>query len=143
MMLARQMRSSRARRPSAWRWVAGGLAVLFGLATLIEGGHVLFGGPEARAQAGNVVPFVLVFNFGAGFAYVAAGAAALAGRSWAVWLARALAASTLLVFVALGVHVLGGGAFETRTMVAMTLRSLFWVVQSLTLPALLRRASSS
>lgn len=121
------------------RWIAGGLAVAFGLATLVEGGHALFGGPEARAEAGKIVPFVLVFNFSAGFAYVAAGAAALAGRTWASWLARALAASTLLVFAAFGVHVLLGGEFETRTVVAMTLRSLFWVAQALTLPALLRR----
>lgn len=126
-------------RSGLWRWVAGGLAVAFGLATLAEGGQVLFGGPEARAEAGNVVPFVLMFNFGAGFAYVAAGVATLAGRAWAVWLARAIAAATLLVFVVFGVHALQGGAFETRTFVAMTVRTLFWVAQSLTLPALLRR----
>lgn len=122
----------------AWRRVAGGLAVAFGVATLFEGGHVLFGGPEASAAAGHVVPFVLLFNFSAAFAYVAAGLATLAGRAWALWLARALAAATLLVFAAFGVHVLRGGAFETRTVVAMSLRSLFWVAQSLVLPALLR-----
>ena len=131
--------TSEAARSSVWRWVGGGLAVAFGLATLAEGGHVLFGGPQARAEAGNVVPFVLMFNFGAAFAYVAAGVATLAGRAWAVWLARAIAAATLLVFLAFGVHALQGGAFETRTLVAMTVRTLFWVAQSLTLPALLRQ----
>ncbi len=123
------------------RWVAGGLAVAFGLATVVEGGHVLFGGAEARAEAGHVVPFVLVFNFSAAFVYVLTGAVTLAGRSWAIWLARALAASTLLVFAAFGVHVLQGGAFETRTVVAMTVRAAFWVAQSLALPSLLRRAA--
>ncbi|MBK7578873.1 MAG: hypothetical protein IPI67_01590 [Myxococcales bacterium] len=123
--------------------MAGGLALAFGLATLAEGGGVLFGGPAARAEAGNVVPFVLVFNFAAGFIYVVAGAATLARRAWAVWLARALALATGLVFVAFGVHVIGGGAFEVRTVVAMTLRTLFWVVQALALPSLLRRGSSS
>lgn len=108
------------RSPSAWRWVAGGLAVAFGLATLAEGGQVLFGGPAARAEAGRVVPFVLAFNFGAAFFYFATGAATLARQSWAVWLARALAGATALVFLAFGVHVLQGGAFETRTGVAMT-----------------------
>ncbi|HSQ61996.1 MAG TPA: hypothetical protein VLM85_02235 [Polyangiaceae bacterium] len=124
---------------TGWRWLAGALAVAFGVATGVEGGHVLFGGAEARAEAGNVVPFVLVFNFSAAFVYAAAGAATLADRPWAVWLARALAASTLLVFAAFGVHVLLGGAFATRTVVAMTLRSAFWVAQSFVLPALLRR----
>ncbi len=126
-------------RPSAWRWIAGGLAVVFGLATLVEGGHVLFGGPLARAEAGNVVPFVLAFNFGAGFLYVVTGAATLARRAWAVWPARVLAVTTALVFVAFGAHVLQGGAFETRTVLAMTLRTAFWVVQALALPSILRR----
>jgi hypothetical protein len=132
-------------RPAApaWRWVAGGLAVVFGLATLFEGGHVLFGGAQARAEAGNVVPFVLAFNFGAAFFYVAAGVGALAGRAWAIWIARGLAVSSALVFAAFGAHVVQGGAFEPRTVMAMTLRTSFWVAQALVLPALLRRGRES
>ncbi len=126
-------------RSTLGRGALGATAVLFGVATLVEGGHVLFGGPAARAEAGNVVPFVLLFNFGAGFAYVTAGLAALLGRSWATWLARALAVATLGVFVAFGVHVLAGGAFELRTVIAMTLRSGFWVTQALLLPRVLDR----
>ncbi len=122
----------------AWRWVAGGLAVAFGLATLAEGGHVLFGGPAASAEAGHVVPFVLAFNFGASFVYVATGAATLARRVWAVWPARALTLATALVFAAFGAHVLQGGAFEARTVVAMTIRTAFWAAQALALPCLLR-----
>ena len=117
----------------ALRWALGALAVAFALATLLEGGSVLFGGPSARAAAGNVVPFVLVFNFVAGFGYVLAGVATLRQRRWALWIARGLALSTLAVFVALAVHALLGGAFEPRTPVAMTLRSAFWIAQSLVL----------
>ena len=119
--------------------VIGLSAVLFGIATLVEGGHVLFGGRAARADAGNVVPFVLLFNFGAGFAYVATGLAALLGRSWATWIARSLAIATLGVFVAFGAHALTGGAHELRTVIAMTLRSGFWVTQALLLPRVLER----
>ena len=126
-----------AQRFRVWRWIAGGLALAFGIATLVEGGHVLFGGPGARAEAGDVVPFVLAFNFGAGFAYVLAGLLTLLRRKWAVWIARAIALSTMLVFGAFGLHVLSGGAYETRTLVAMSLRSGFWVVQALVLPRLL------
>ena len=121
------------------RWALGATAVLFGVATLVEGGHVLFGGPAARQEAGNVVSFVLLFNFGAGFAYVLAGLAALLGGSWATWIARALAVATLVVVVAFGVHVLAGGPFELRTVIAMTLRSGFWVTQALLLPRVLDR----
>jgi len=121
------------------RWALGATAVLFGVATLVEGGHVLFGGAAVREEAGNVVSFVLLFNFGAGFAYVVAGLAALLGRSWATWIARALAVTTLGLFVAFGAHVLSGGAFELRTVIAMTLRSGFWVSQALLLPRVLDR----
>lgn len=120
------------------RWLAGALALVFGLATLAEGGHVLFGGAEARATAGDVVPFVLIFNFGAGFAYVAAGVGTLLARTWAVPVARVLALATVAVFIAFAVHVFTGGAFERRTVGAMTLRSVFWTAQALLLPRLLR-----
>ncbi len=119
---------------SRWRWPLGVIALVFGLASVIEGGQVLFGGPEVRAQAGDTVPFVLAFNFGAGFAYMLAGGATLLRRQHAIWLARGLAAATLIVFLALGVHVMVGGAFETRTIIAMSVRSLFWVAQALLIP---------
>lgn len=127
-----------ARHLTLIRWAAGLAAVAFGVATLAEGGHTLFGGPEVRAAAGHVVPFVLLFNFGAGFVYIATGLSVLARRTWAAGLARALAAATLLVFAAFGVHVLAGGAFEPRTVAAMTVRSGFWMAQALLLPWLFR-----
>lgn len=112
-------------------WVLRGLgagAILFGLATVIEGGRTLLGGPEARAAAGAYVPFVLWFNFLAGFAYSAAGLGLVAGRRWAAKLALAIAASTLVVFAALGLHIALGGGYEPRTVAAMTLRSAFWLL---------------
>lgn len=105
----------------------GVLGVAFGLATLVEGGRVLFGGPEARAAAGNVVEFVLRFNFGAGLFYVFAGGAMLLGRPAARMLATALAVTSAAVFAMLIGHIGAGGAFEKRTLVAMLLRTSFWV----------------
>lgn len=102
--------------------VAAVVAVLFGAATVASGGNVLFGG--GAAAAGNYVPFVLWFNFIAGFFYVAAGIGLWRRRRWAVWLAAALAALTALAFAAFGWHVAAGGAFEMRTVAAMTLRTL-------------------
>lgn len=125
------------RATSAVRWGLGLSAVLFGMATLVEGGHVLFGGPAARAEAGNIVPFVLAFNFAAGFVYVIAGLGIMTRRRWVLGVARSLAVSTLLVFAMLGVHIVAGGAFEARTVMAMTLRSAFWVAQALALARIL------
>lgn len=107
--------------------VLGVIAVLFGLVTLKEGASVLFFDGAARAAAGHYVPFVLWFNWLAGFAYVAAGIGLLRGSDWAPRLAAMLAAATLLVFAAFGAHIATGQPYETRTVAAMTLRSLFWV----------------
>ena len=86
-------------------WAISLVAVIFGLLTIKEGGAVLFGDEAARAAAGNYVPFVLWFNFVAGFAYVVAGAGLWLQQNWAVWLAVAIAAATALTFAAFSVHV--------------------------------------
>ena len=99
----------------------------FGLLTIWAGGHTLFGGEAVRQAAGAYVPFVLWFNFLAGFAYVAAAAGLWRQQRWAAALALAIAVTTLVVFAAFGAHVLRGGAFEARTVAAMTLRSVVWL----------------
>ena len=103
------------------------VAVAFGLLTIKEGGTVLFGGEAARAAAGNYVPFVLWFNFVAGFAYVVAGIGLWMQSRWAVWLAIAIAAATALTFAAFGAHVYFGGSYEQRTAIAMSMRTLVWI----------------
>ena len=70
---------------------------------------------------------MLWFNFVAGFAYVIAGAGLWLQQRWAVWLAVAIAAATALTFAAFGAHVYSGGAYEPRTVIAMSLRTLVWV----------------
>ena len=77
-------------------WAISLVAVGFGLLTLKEGGAILVGGEAEQASAGNYVPFVLWFNFLAGFAYVIAGAGLWLRHRWAVWLAVVIAAATAL-----------------------------------------------
>ena len=110
-----------------WLHGASVLAVLFGLMTIKEGGTVLFGGEAARTAVGAYVPFVLWFNFLAGFAYVVAGLALWWRQGWAAGLALGIALATALVFVAFGIYVVNGGAYETRTMAAMALRTTVWM----------------
>ncbi len=107
------------------------IAVAFGLLTIVSGGRALFGSEAQRAAAGAYVPFVLWFNFAAGFAYVVAGAGLRLQRRWAATLAALIAVATLLVFAAFGAHVLTGGEFEKRTVAAMSLRSIVWIVIAL------------
>ena len=106
------------------------MAIAFGAVTVYSGGQALFGSPEARAAVGNAVPLVLWFNFFAGFVYILAGAGLLRRRPWALYAALALASTTALIAAAFGVHVLSGGAFEMRTIGALAIRLLFWIVVS-------------
>lgn len=113
------------------RWdilIAAVVVTLFGLLTVLSGGRALFGGLEARAAVGDAVPFVLWFNFLAGFAYVAAGIGLILQTNWATKLSIAILVATVLVMIAFGVHVLLGGAYEMRTVWAMNLRTVVWGV---------------
>ena len=102
------------------------LAVVFGLMTLKAGGSVLFGGEAARRAAGDYVPFVVWFNFIAGFAYVAAGL----GIWWRWppirWLTVSIVAGSAVTYAAFGLHIWSGGAWEVRTVVAMAIRTGLW-----------------
>ena len=109
-------------------WVIGFVAVLFGLMTIKSGGQVLLGDEAAVAAAGDYVPFVLWFNFTAGFVYLIAGIGIALRKSWAVGLSLLIAVATLLVYAAFGLHIYFEGAYETRTVMAMTLRSTVWTV---------------
>jgi uncharacterized membrane protein (DUF2068 family) len=120
-------------------WAISLVAVVFGLLTIKEGGTILFGDEAARIAAGNYVPFVLWFNFMSGFAYVIAGAGLWLQQRWAVWLAVAIAAAIVLTFAAFGMYINSGGAYEQRTVVAMILRTLVWVVIAALATQALRR----
>ncbi len=108
-------------------WIVSFVAIIFGLMTLKEGGLVLFGPQEYEQQAGNYVAFVLWFNFIAGFFYIVAGVCLFLQKQVGIRLAIIIALSTVIVFVAFAVHIFSGGEFETRTLIAMSLRSLVWI----------------
>ncbi|WP_417433135.1 hypothetical protein [Hoeflea sp.] len=120
------------KKRSGWGLRAVAMAGLaFGLLTILSGGTALFGSDAARAAVGNAVPFVLWFNFLAGFAYVAAAVGLLMRRRWGLWLSVAIVIATALVFIAFGIHVQLGGLFEMRTVGAMALRMGVWGIIAL------------
>lgn len=103
--------------------IAGFVAIVFGMLTVFAGGRALF---ASDAAVGDVVPFVLRFNFMAGFAYILAGVGLLRAERSAVWISLAILAMTFLVAVALGIYIQQGGAYAPRTLAAMALRILVW-----------------
>src|SRR3972149_4221446 len=83
-----------------WAIAAALIAVVFGIVTIFVGGKTLFGGTEEMAAAGGIVPFVLWFNFIAGFAYVIAGFGLFLWKRWAAQLSVAIAAATVAGVIA-------------------------------------------
>ncbi|MBN8184573.1 hypothetical protein JF549_26855 [Labrenzia aggregata] len=119
--------------------MAGAAAAVFGVMTVVSGGTVLFGGDQLSRLAGNVVSFVLWFNFLAGFAYVMTGIGLWFARGWARWMAIAILIGTAIVLCAFLVYVSQGGPHETRTLVALIFRTGFWaIVASTALRAVIR-----
>ena len=104
--------------------IAAVVAVAFGLLTVVEGGRALFGG----AEMGEFVPLFLGFIFAAGFAYVFAGMGLCYGKTGAGMLSMAIAAATAVVLAGFLWHVWHGGAYETRTMVALPVRLGLWII---------------
>ena len=107
-------------------WIITVIAVLFGLLTIKAGGSVLFIDGSDRVAAGHYVPFVLWFNFLTGFAYLLAGIGLFRQQRWAAWLAVFIVSATIIIFTLFGLHILNDGLYETRTVLAMSLRTTVW-----------------
>lgn len=103
------------------------IAALFGIATIVSGGNSLFDLHGTENSTAKVVPFVLYFNFVAGFAYIFTGVGLILKRRWAPLSAAAIAIATVMVFLGLGGWILAGNAYAMRTVVAMSLRTAFWL----------------
>jgi hypothetical protein len=121
------------------RRTAAGVAVLFGLATLVAGLRVLLG----RSDPGYpVFGPLLAFNTVMGAAYVAVGAAAWRSIRWG----RNGAGAVLLLNLAawLAVLVLGAarGGVAPESLRAMGFRAGIWFALFLTLAWLHRRSGS-
>ncbi len=103
------------------------IAVAFGALTLFSGGRNLFD-ETVIATAGNTIPFVLWFNFLAGFAYIFAGYLLWQWKLCGVRLSAVIAGATLLVFLAMGIYIVQfDGLYNGKTVGAMVVRSSVWL----------------
>lgn len=115
------------------------VGLIFGVATVMSGGKVIFGDDAARTAVGDYIPFIVWSNFLLGFAYIGAALGLLWQARWAAWLALAIVGVTAITFAAFAVHIATGGAFEMRTVAAMSLRLGVWLmIASLAWRALVR-----
>lgn len=108
-----------------------GISILFGIATIASGGRALFVQHAIADPTAKIVPFVLYFNFAAGFAYIITGLGLMLRRRWAPAFAVAIAVTTTIASIGLGVWIFAGNPYEMRTVGAMSLRTAFWIGVSL------------
>jgi hypothetical protein len=109
-----------------WALILAAVAIVFGIASVVSGGSVLFGPPAARAAAGAVVPYVVWFNFLSGFVYVVAGVGLIRWQRWGGVLALLLAVAVMVTSALFASHVAMGGPYEMRTAGALLLRAALW-----------------
>jgi hypothetical protein len=116
-------------RPSP-RWIrpVALVAAAFGALTIFSGGMVLFGPEAAQRAAGNAVPFVVIFNTAAGFAYLVGAYALWKNQHSARWIALAIGVATLIVLAGFALAALTGTEVELRTALALPFRAGFWLV---------------
>ena len=116
------------RPKSRWTRPVALAAAAFGALTILSGSLVLFGPESARQAAGNAVPFVVIFNTAAGFAYLIAALALWQDHPAARWLALAIGLATLVVLAGFAVTAVTGTPVELRTALALPFRAAFWLV---------------
>ena len=109
-------------------WIVAIVGCVFGLASIRSGGSVLFIDGPFRESVGIFIPFVVWFNFLFGFVYFAAGVGLWVQRRWAVWISLLVVIATLIVFTILVIYIVNGGTYELRTIYAMILRFVVWVL---------------
>ena len=111
--------------------VTAGIMGIFGLITLVASSSLLFKIGDLAAEAGNTVPVVLWMNFFASFLYLIAAYGLWAQREWTPMVLAIAVVLMLVAAIGSYVHVQTGGAYEQRTIGALTFRifvtALFYV----------------
>lgn len=102
--------------------VTAGIMGIFGLITLVASSTLLFKIGDLAAEAGNTVPVVLWMNFFASFLYLIAAYGLWAQREWTPMVLAIAVVLMLVAAIGFYVHVQTGGAYEQRTIGALTFR---------------------
>ena len=115
------------------------ILVIFGLLTVFMGGSVLFDLFEIREKEGNYVPFVVAANFVCGFLYLIAAFGILTQKLWAKTPLIIAFIILIVTFIGLGFHINSGKIYETKTVTAMTFRTLLTMTFILTYPKIFKK----
>lgn len=98
------------------------ILALFGLVTIGQGGAVLLDIGGQREAMGHIVPLVLKLNVAAGCLYVAAAIGMMMHKTWPQYVLLLALALMLYAAFFLYAHIQHHGAYEQRTVMALTFR---------------------
>lgn len=107
-------------------------SLIFGLATIFAGGSVIFDLFGMREKEGNYVLFVVWANFICGFLYIISSIGFFKRRKWTFGMLSLAFLILIATFLSLAIWILEGNIYETKTIMAMTFRTLItlalWLV---------------
>lgn len=110
-----------------------GLMTLIGIVSLFMTTSIFLDLFDLRAKEGNYVNFVVVANFICALIYLFAAYGLSTYKAWTVSILKLALAILIIAFIGLGIHIYTGGVYETKTVGAMTFRTLltlFFTVSS-------------
>ena len=101
--------------------------LLFGIATLVEGGGNIFRYSTSEMVEKQIVPFILIFNFISAFVYFIVFWGIFKDKEWTKIFSMFLVISIAIAYIFFGFHVYQGGTYLQRTAYAMPIRLIFWI----------------
>ena len=105
---------------------------IFGLVTVFMSSSVLFDWFGIREKEGNYVPFVVIANFICGFLYLTAAFGIFKDKKWPPYLLTLAFIILVITFIALYFHISSGGIYETKTVKALSFRTVLTLIFTIT-----------
>ena len=108
------------------------VSTIFGLVTVFMSSSVLFDWFGIREKEGNYVPFVVIANFICGFLYLTAAFGIFKDKKWSQYLLILAFIILIITFIALYFHISSGGIYETKTVKALSFRTVLTLIFTIT-----------
>ena len=106
---------------------SGVIIGLLGVATLFMSTSVIFNLFGIREKEGNYVLFVVIANFICALLYLVAAYGFFTRQKWTTIILYISVAILIITFIGLGIFIYSGGIYETKTIAAMTFRTLLTI----------------
>jgi hypothetical protein len=106
------------------RYVVASLLAVLGLVTLFLSSSVIFDFFGIREKEGNYVLFIVWANFISSILYLFSAYGLVRLRKWTLYLLVFALTILVIAFVGLLSYISSGGVYETKTIGAMTFRTL-------------------